>query len=100
MSAMVAIAPRDTSQSSWLTAVPTAVSGRNGATGKNVSGAVAPRNIMRAQRDQRGTNCPDGNRRKTSKSNAVASKFRHWFGTTHGEGPGDTLLVWMIGPKG
>src|SRR5260370_398449 len=55
--------------------------------------------MKRVQRVQRGTNCPVGNRRKTSTSNARARKFRHSFGTCQGEGIADTLLVALTGPK-
>jgi hypothetical protein len=50
------------------------------------------------QRVQRGTNCPLGNRRKTSTSKARARKYRHAVGTLHGEVIGRRVLVSMIGP--
>src|SRR6266446_2830083 len=51
------------------------------------------------QRVQRGTNCPLGNRRKTSTSRARARKYRHAVGTLHGEGIDRRVLVSMIGPN-
>jgi hypothetical protein len=51
------------------------------------------------QRVQRGTNCPLGNRKKTSTSKARARKNRQAVGTLHGEGIGSRVLVSMIGPN-
>jgi hypothetical protein len=55
--------------------------------------------VTRVQRVQRGTNCPVGNRRKTSTSEARARKLRHSFGTRQGEELADIELVAMIGPN-
>src|SRR6266702_3390070 len=51
------------------------------------------------QRIQCGTNCPLGNRRKTSTSKLRARKVRHSFGTRQGERLADTEFVAMIGPN-
>src|SRR5258707_13150977 len=70
----------------------------NGASGKKVERTCPTRNTTMVQRVQRGTNCPLGNRRKTSTSKARARKYRHAVGTLHGEGIGRRVLVSMIGP--
>src|SRR5438876_7870649 len=51
------------------------------------------------QRIQCGTNCPLGNRRKTSTNKLRARKIRHSFGTRQREGLADTAFVAMIGPR-
>src|SRR5260221_14219102 len=71
----------------------------NGASGKKVEGTCPTRNTTRVQRVQRGTNCPLGNRRKTSTNKAPARKYRHSFGTCQGEELADGELVAMIGPN-
>src|SRR5258708_39110471 len=69
-----------------------------GAPGKKVEGICPTRLTTKVQRVQRGTNCPLGNRRKTSTSKARARKFRHSFGTCTGEFAG-TILGTRIGPN-
>src|SRR5215471_16482862 len=61
-------------------------------------GTSPARKTTRVQRIQRGTNCPLGNRRKTSTSKARARKVRHSFGTRQGERLADTECVAMNGP--
>src|SRR5258708_521715 len=46
-----------------------------GAPGKKVEGICPTRNTTKVQRVQRGTNCPLGNRRKTSTSKARVRKY-------------------------
>src|SRR5260221_10651460 len=70
-----------------------------GAPGKKVEGICPTRNTTKVQRVQRGTNCPLGNRRKTSTSKARVRKYRHALGTCQGEELAATELVAMIGPN-
>src|SRR5260221_545423 len=70
-----------------------------GASGKKVEGICPTRNTTRVQRVQRGTNCPVGNRRKTSTSKARVRELRHSFGTRQGEELACMVLVAMMGPK-
>src|SRR5258708_6148904 len=70
-----------------------------GASGKKVEGTCPTRHTTKVQRVQRGTNCPLGNREKTSMSKARERKYRPAFGTRQGEELPDTELVAMLGPN-
>src|SRR5215472_11293234 len=62
-------------------------------------GTSPARKTTRVQRMKLGTNCPLGNRRKTSTSKARARKYRHAFGTCQGKGMATTELVATSGPN-
>src|SRR5689334_19379560 len=62
-------------------------------------GMSPARKTTKIQRIQRGTNCPLGNRRKTSTSKARARKYRHALGSHQGEGTATTELVATSGPQ-
>ena len=83
-----------TSQPGWLTGA----FGMRGGACKKMTGTCTARNTTKIQRVKLGTNCPLGNRRKTSTSKAVPRKVRHSLGTRQGKGLVITAVVAIIGP--
>src|SRR5258708_13057961 len=67
--------------------------------GKKGEGRSTARHPTAIQRVKLGTNCPVGNRRKTSTNKATARKTRHSAGTCQEEGLARRRVIALSGPK-